>query len=69
MLCEKILAERRLPKVWDRESAIWEERQEEIKELLQREVYGFRPGEPEELSFTELPGEAFYNEMCAGRHH
>lgn len=67
MFCEQKLAERRIPEVWSKDSSDWESRRREIAELLQKEVYGYRPGEPEEISFTELEGESFYKGFCAGK--
>ena len=59
MLCEELLAKRKLPEMWDESSTDWASCRAEIKEILQREVYGYRPGEPEELQFTELPETPF----------
>jgi len=67
MVCEKLLDMRKLPNIWEVDSCDWGRRRMEIVELLQREVYGFRPGEPEELTFVELPGERFYEGFCAGK--
>lgn len=67
MLCKELLAARELPPLWELDGVDWLSRREEIKKILQKEVYGFRPGEPEELSFTELPKEGWYDNFCAGK--
>ncbi len=67
MLCDELLAKRNLPEVWDGNSADWASRREGIKEILQREVYGFRPGEPEELTFAEQPEGPFSGHFFAGK--
>lgn len=67
MICERLLSERKLPNVWAEDGLNWETRRQEIKELLQREVYGFRPGDPEELTFTELPVSSPDKRFCAGK--
>lgn len=67
LLCEEMMAGRKMPQVWKKEGSDWKARREEIKELLQREVYGFRPGEPEEIAFAELPAESYYAGFCAGK--
>jgi len=67
MICNELLKQRKLPPVWDETDTDWETRRSEIKELLQREVYGYLPEQPEELSFQELPPERFYERVCAGK--
>ncbi|MBQ2721171.1 MAG: hypothetical protein IJF23_06515 [Clostridia bacterium] len=67
MFCKNELNERHLPEIWPDKSIPWERRRAEISDILQRELFGYRPAEPEEISFTELPGESFYGEFCAGK--
>ena len=67
MICEEILRKRTLPNIWDSEISDWDQRRGEIKELLQREVYGFFPEEPEQVRFIHLPGEWIDANFCAGK--
>jgi len=67
LFIENELAKRKLPEIWDGKSGTWEERRREIADLLQRELFGYRPADPEEISFAELPGEPWYNTFCAGK--
>lgn len=67
MICKELLAARNLPEIWSSDNTDWWTRREEIKDLLQKEEYGYRPGEPEEIAFTELTGESFYDGFCAGK--
>ena len=64
MLCADLLTERRLPRVWDEDCGDWEKRREEIKEILQREEYGFMPKEHDILTWEEEPVTYIF---CAGR--
>ena len=61
MFCKNELNERNVPEIWPDKSVPWEKRRAEIADILQRELFGCRPAEPEEISFTELPGESFYS--------
>ena len=65
MGCQELLQSRKLPEVWP--WGDWETRRQEIRELLQREVYGFLPEEPEKIWFEELPGQWADTVFCAGK--
>lgn len=67
MFCENELKKRNLPEIWDGKSIGWEERRREIAELLQSELFGYRPADPEEISFEEYPDEPYYARFCAGK--
>lgn len=67
MVYKELLTDRNLPKIWSSDSTDWVTRREEIKDILQKEEYGYRPGEPDEIIFTELPKENFYDGFCAGK--
>lgn len=67
MMCEEMLKARKLPVIWDKDQTDWESRRREITELFQREIFGYRPEEPECLEFTELPDESYYGKFCAGK--
>ena len=67
MFCKNELNERHLPEIWPDKSIPWEKRRAEISDILQRELFGYRPAEPDEISFTELPDESFYGGFCAGK--
>lgn len=67
MIPEKLLLERALPPAWGPESGDWNRRRMEIRQLLQREIYGFLPEAPEQISFTELPTEWVDTVFCAGK--
>jgi len=67
MICDKNLSERALPKVWDEKQTDWTLRRRELRELLQREVYGYLPEAPQAIRFVPLPGEATDGNFCAGK--
>lgn len=67
MICEEMLRKRALPNVWDSESSDWNQCRSEIKDLLQREVYGYFPDPPEQVSAIHIPGEATDANFCAGK--
>lgn len=67
MFLENELAKRNIPEIWDGKSKKWEERRMEIIDVLQRELFGYRPADPEEISFKELAGEPYYRTFCAGK--
>ncbi len=66
MFCENELAKRKLPEIWDGKTD-WETRRKEIADILQSELFGYRPADPESISFSELPPEPFYATFCAGK--
>jgi len=66
MFCEQELAKRNVPLLWDGQGD-WETRRQEIKDILQRELFGYRPADPKEISFEMLPDEPFYGTFCAGK--
>ena len=66
MFCENELSKRKIPEIWDGKTD-WETRRKEIADVLQRELFGYRPADPEEVSFIELPDEPWYNTFCAGK--
>jgi len=67
MICEELLMQRELPEIWNENLIDWQGRREEIKQLLQQEVYGFRPDEPEEITFSEMPDTRFNANFLAGK--
>ena len=67
MIYEDLLTKRALPPVWGKDPKDWEQRRSEIKELLQREIYGFFPDNPENVTFIHLPGERIDANFCAGK--
>ena len=64
MFCEELLAKKKLPEIWNQSGISWEQRREEIKEILQSELFGYRPADPEEISFSELSVDQSF---CAGK--
>jgi len=67
MFCENELKKRCLPPVWPDKSVPWETRRQQIAEILQSELFGFRPEDPQEISFAVLPPERYYATFCAGK--
>jgi len=67
MFCENELSKRKLPEIWNSDSSDWESRRQEIADILQSELFGYRPADPEEISFVELPDEPYYPSFCAGK--
>ena len=65
MICEELLKERELPVLWDKNETDWNTRREQIKDVLQREEFGYLPPPPEELTFEEVGKEEA--EFCAGK--
>lgn len=55
MTCEELLTKRALPPVWGNAPKDRNQRRGEIKELLQREVYGYLPEAPQTISFFPCP--------------
>lgn len=64
MVCEEMLKERKLPQVWQDNAVDWKTRRKELSDILQREVYGFRPEDPEEITYTFLEKD---DKFCAGK--
>lgn len=67
MTWEELLLERELPEVWSIGPPSWEERRQEIKMLLQENVYGFLPGEPDMIRYRESTPLPTDNNFCAGK--
>jgi len=65
--CENELLRKKLPEIWPDKTVDWETRRLEIADILQSELFGYRPADPEEISFTVLPPESYYNGFCAGK--
>ena len=55
MFCENELKKKNLPPIRPDPSADWESRRAEIADILQRELFGYRPAEPEEVTFDVTP--------------
>ena len=66
MFIKEEIAKRDLPVIWDGQGD-WEERRLEIADILQRELFGYRPAEPEEEHFEILPAEPADGSFCAGK--
>ena len=67
MLCENLLASKKVPEIWDPSSGPWEIRRKEVIDILQRELFGYRPADPEEVSFEEVPYSEMDASFCAGK--
>ena len=67
MFLKNELLRKNLPAIWPDETQDWESRRREIADVLQRELFGYRPSDPEEISFVELPPESYYGSFCAGK--
>lgn len=67
MFCENLLAGKRLPEIWEKESGPWEIRRKEVTDILQRELFGYRPADPEEISFEEVENSDMNSSFCAGK--
>ena len=65
--CENELLRKKLPEIWPDKTVDWETRRLEIADILQSELFGYRPADPEEISFTVLPPESYYHSFCAGK--
>ena len=66
-MLQELLQKRNLPDIWSKDANNWDLRRGEIKELLQREVYGYLPEAPQKISFVPLPGEPTDANFCAGK--
>lgn len=55
MFCKNELLERNVPEIWPDKSVDWKNRRIEIANILQSELFGYRPADPEEISFEYLP--------------
>ncbi len=64
MICENLLAERKLPEICVDGIDDWKSLKKKLAESLQKEIYGFRPKEPEEIMFTLLEKD---EKFCAGK--
>ena len=42
-------------------------RRSEIRDILQRELFGYMPPQPDEVFFEELPPKSYYHTFCAGK--
>ena len=58
MFCEKKINELVLPEIWPESCVDWETRRLEIADLLQHELFGYRPADPETESFKILENES-----------
>lgn len=66
MFCKNELKKKNLPAIWDDPNQPWEERRAQIADVLQSELFGYRPPEPEEISFANLSAGRDGN-FCAGK--
>lgn len=66
MFCKNELSKRNLPEIWDGKTD-WGTRRKEIADILQSELFGYRPADPEKISFAELPAESYFGTFCAGK--
>ena len=55
MFCENELKKKDLPPIRPDLTKDWESRRAEIADILQRELFGYRPAEPEEVTFDVTP--------------
>ena len=55
VFCENELKKKNLPPIRPVLTVDWETRRAEIADLLQRELFGYRPAEPEEVTFDVTP--------------
>ncbi len=67
MFIQDELQKRDLPEIWPDKTVAWETRRREIAEILQGELFGYRPPEPEEIAFEILPDAPYYRTFCAGK--
>ena len=67
MFIQDELQKRDLPEIWPDKTVAWETRRREIAEILQGELFGYRPPEPEEIAFVILPDAPYYRTFCAGK--
>ena len=51
--CENELLRKKLPEIWPDKTVDWETRRLEIADILQSELFGYRPADPEEISVPE----------------
>ena len=66
MFCKNELRETRVPEIWTNETVDWNSRRLEIADILQSELFGYRPADPEEISFEYLPiGDCYV--FCGGK--
>lgn len=64
MICENMLKERKIPEIPFQSGDNWEETREKLKDIIQDQVFGYRPEDPTDLSFEEISrNESF----CAGK--
>lgn len=67
--CENELLRKKLPEIWPDKTVDWEMRRLEIADILQSELFGYRPADPEEISFTVLPPESFITVFVPEKRH
>ena len=67
MFLHEELKKKELPELWPESCTDWNERRNEIKEILQNELFGSYPQPPEEVTFTELPGFLPNPDYCADK--
>lgn len=67
MFLQNELLKKNLPDVWPDTAQDWESRRLEIADILQRELFGYRPAAPEEISFAELPWDGGSDSFCDGK--
>ncbi len=64
--CKKELEKRTLPEIWPDKSLDWETRRLEIADILQSELFGYRPADPEEISFRTVENDPLQT-FCGGK--
>ncbi|MBE6607669.1 MAG: hypothetical protein E7633_03845 [Ruminococcaceae bacterium] len=68
MFLENELKKKALPDLWADSDLNWSERREQIKDILQSELFGYMPPAPESVSFKELQIDSnFSKHFCAGK--
>ena len=68
MLLDNEVKRKALSELWENKNIDWETRRKEIIDILQSELFGYMPPDPEEVFFEELPCREIGNEnFCAGK--
>jgi len=67
MFLENEIKKKALPELWADGGVDWETRRAQIKDVLQRELFGYMPPAPASVSFEELPPVGYASTFCAGK--